>query len=177
MIGALDLAAAALLAAAGLGKLRSPAVAGTMLRRALPAALRPLARPATVRLAGLAELAVGAAVVLTGARAALALLAAAYLVFAAVTVRLIASGQRASCGCFGRADAPVGTAHLVLNAAAAAVALAGVVRPPGRWGGAFGADVLPGLIALAQAGLLAYAAFLSITALPALAAARRRVRA
>jgi hypothetical protein len=65
----------------------------------------------------------------------------------------------------------------VLNAAAAAVALAGVVRPAGRWGGAFGADVLPGLIALAQAGLLAYAAFLSITALPALAAARRRVRA
>jgi hypothetical protein len=177
MIGALDLAAAALLIAAGAGKVGAPAPATAMLRRALPAPLRRLAAATAVRLAGLAEVAVGVAVVLTGARAALLLLAAAYAAFAAVAVRLVKARQRTSCGCFGRADAPVGPEHLVLNAAGVAVAVAGAVRPPGRWGGAFAGDVLPGLLTLAQSALLAYLAFLSITALPALGDARRRVRA
>lgn len=177
MLGTLDLAAALLLAAAGLGKLRGPQPAAAMLRRALPRPLRAAARADLVRLAGLAELAVGSAVVLLGDRAALALLALAYLAFLAVAARLVRAGGSTSCGCFGRADSPVGAAHLVLNAVAAALAVAGTVRPAGRWGGLFDGDVLAGAVGVGQAALLAALAYLAITAWPALNAERRRVSA
>ena len=172
--GSLALAAALLLIGAGVGKVRAPQPAAAMLRRALPGGLRTIARPALVRVAGLGEVAVGAATVLTGSRWALGLLAAAYLAFLALSLRLAAAGSGAPCGCFGRADAPVGAGHVVLNVVAVAAAIIGFVRPPGAWGGRFDGAVLPGVVGLAQAGLLAVLAYLAITALPALAAERRR---
>jgi methylamine utilization protein MauE len=177
MVGALGLAAALLLLAAGAAKLRAPSAAAAMLRRAAPGLPRALRQPAAVRIGGAAEVAVAAAVIGTGSRASLVLLAAGYALFAAVALRLAVVGRGASCGCFGGTDSPVGPAHVVLDVLAVAVAVAAAVAPPGPVGGQFDGAVLPGLIGTAQAVLLAYLGFLSITALPALAADRRRVTA
>ena len=94
-----------------------------------------------------------------------------------MAARLISLGARQSCGCFGRTDSPVGRPHGAVNLAALAVAVAAAVRPAGPAGGLFEHGPLAGTVGLAQAGLLAYLGFLSITALPALAAARRQVTA
>ena len=75
------------------------------------------------RAAGAVEVVLGAAAFLTGARWAASLLAAAYLVFAGTVVVARQRGA-ASCGCFGAADAPPSTVHLVLNLVSAAVAAA-----------------------------------------------------
>jgi hypothetical protein len=168
------LAAALLLAGAGVAKLRAPHPAAAMLRRALPGPLRTFARPAVVRLAGLGELAVALAAVLTGGRVALALLAAAYAAFLVLSIRLATAPTATSCGCFGQADSPVGAGHVVLNLVALGSALVGAVRPPGAWLGRFDGAALTGVVAVAQAGLLAVLGYLAITALPALAADRRR---
>ena len=177
MLGSIELAAALLLLAAGVAKVRSPDAAATMLRRAAPRLPAALRQPSAVRIGGVLEAAIATAVVLTGTRAAAALLAGCYAVFAVVSIRLTVLGQRASCGCFGRTDSPVGAAHVVLNVLALAVAAAGVVRPTGPVAGLFDGALLAGLIGAAQAVLVAYLGFLSITALPALAADRQRVSA
>lgn len=178
MIGPLELAAALLLAAAGAAKIRAPEPAAAMLRRSWPAPtsrLRTL--PASVRLGGFAEMAIGVDVAITGNRSAAALLGLAYAAFAVVAGRLIRLGARQSCGCFGRTDSPVGWPHLVVNLVSVAVAIAALVRPPGPAGGLFDHGAVAGTVGLGQVGLLAYLAFLLITALPALAAARRQVAA
>ena len=175
MLGSLSLAAALLLAGAGAAKLGSPQPAVAMLRRGLPTGLRFLARALLVRAAGLGELAVGSAVVLTGSRLALVLLALAYLVFLALALRLTAAWSPTSCGCFGRTDSPVGAGHVLLDALAAAAATGAAVQPPGPLGGWAGHAALPAAVGVAQAGLLAAVAYLAITARPALLAERRRV--
>jgi len=110
-----------------------------------------------------------------GDRVSAALLAGCYLVFLAVVVQLLRTGQHESCGCFGSADSPVGSAHLFVNAVAAAVTIAALVRPPGALGGFLDGGGLVALVGIGQAVLVAYLAFLSLTALPALAAARRQL--
>ncbi|MDT4921518.1 MAG: hypothetical protein QOI15_2420 [Pseudonocardiales bacterium] len=175
MIGVGLLAGAWLLAGAGAAKLWSPDAAAAMLRRAWRGAPRGSAARSTVRATGLVEIAVGGAVLLTGTRTAAVLLAGCYLAFLAVAARLLLTGQHGSCGCFGSTESPVGFGHLVVNTAAVAVAIAAAVRPPGAFGGLAGDSVLLGVVGVGQALLLAYLAFLSITALPALAAARRRL--
>lgn len=182
MVGSLQAAIAVLLLAAGLGKVRAPAPASAMLRRALPVAGRPLARRSSVRAGGVVEVVIGAFALAGGTRAAVLLLALAYLVFAAISLRLLVldrggGAPRTSCGCFGQVDAPVGWAHVGLNVAALGIAVAAFVDPPGRWSGLFDADLASGVVAAAQVGVLAYLGFLTITALPELAAARRRVSA
>ena len=175
MIGSLQLAAALLLAGAGLAKLRAPDQAAAMLRRAWRTTLRGSAARMLVRAGGVAEFAVGTAVIVTGGRQAAVLLGCCYSVFLIVAGRLVLGGQRASCGCFGATDSPIGLGHVVVNLAAVAIAAFATVRPPGQVGGLLDATALTGLIGAGQAVLLAYLAFLSITALPALIAARRRL--
>jgi hypothetical protein len=174
VLGSFCLAAALLLGGAGIGKLAAPQPAAAMLRQGLPHRLRRLARADLVRLAGAAELAVAVAVVLTGNRLTLVLLAAAYLAFLTLSARLAAAKATGSCGCFGRVDSPVGAGHLVLNLAAGAAAVAAAFRPPGAWGGLLDGAVLPGVVGVGQAALLAALGYLAITALPALTAERRR---
>jgi hypothetical protein len=175
VIGSVQLAAALLLAGAGAAKLFAPVPAAAMLRTAWSTKLRADRARALVRIGGVVEVAVGAAVVATGSRVAAALLGCCYLAFLILALRLVHRGQRASCGCFGATDSPVGAGHLVVNLLAVAAAIAAVVRPPGPVGGVFDDDLLTGIVGLGQAVLLAYLAFLSITALPALVAARRRL--
>lgn len=172
MIGSMQLAAALLLAGAGVAKLFAPGQAAAMLRSAWRTRL-----PAGwfVRLSGVVEFGVGATVVATGNRIADALLGCCYLAFLIVAWTLLHLGQHTSCGCFGAIDSPVGVGHLVVNVLAVGITIAALVRPAGAVGGLFDDDVLTGVVGLGQAVLLAYLAFLSITALPALVAARRRL--
>lgn len=172
MNGSLELAAALLLLGAGVAKIVSPGPARLMLRSIWSRSPTP---ELPVRVAGAAEIIIGLAVVLTGDRVSAIALASCYLAFDAVTVRLIRRRQHTRCGCFGRADSPVGIAHLVLNTACVGVAAAAAVRPPGALGGLFDGPALAGVVGLGQAALLAYLAFLSVTALPSLTAARREL--
>lgn len=171
-VGALSAAAAVLLAVAGLAKLRTPAPAAAMIATVLHRRRRSLV---IARLTGLAELVVGALALALGDRLAMALLMTAYLVLTAVAVRLATGPQRAACGCFGAADGEVGPAHAGFDLACLAAAVAGLVRPPSSVVALFDEGALAGVTLVGQVLLLAALGYLSITALPALSAARREV--
>lgn len=175
MIGSLQLAAAVLLMAAGAGKVRAPRSAAAMLQRSWLSAPRRITATAAVRTFGVVEVAVGALVCATGSRVSAALLAGCYFAFVMVATRLLRHGQRGSCGCFGDTDSPIGIAHVLVNCAGLAAAITAFIRAPGPVGGLLDGDALIGAVGVGQAVLLAYLAFLSITALPALVAARRRL--
>lgn len=174
MIGPLAAAAAVLLAVAGLAKLRSPGPAAAMIVSLLPSLTRR--RPAVrafVRGAGIGEAAVGAAFVIVGGRLPAALLAAAYLAFTLIALSLATRSSDTSCGCFGTVDSPVGRAHVALNLICLGLAVAAVVVPVPALGGLLHRGLSVGLIGAAQVLLLAWLGYLAITALPALASARR----
>jgi hypothetical protein len=178
MVGSVLLAAAMLLIGAGGAKLAAPAAATAMVRRSWPR-LRAVGRlDDGVRVGGTMEIAAGLLVIGHGGRLAAGLLAAGYLTFLAVSLRLVragrSTGRSTSCGCFGRADSPVGVSHVVLNVCGLAAGVAAMASPVGPVGDLFTGSTAAGLVGVAQAGLLAYLGFLSITALPALAAERRR---
>jgi hypothetical protein len=173
MIGALCAAAAVLLLWSGLAKLARPAATARLL-------VDMLGRPAygwhaTARLIGLGEVTVGGAVLVAGGRVACAALAACYLVFTAVAVRLAGDARPASCGCFGRADTPTGRIHVVVDALACAVGIAGVVAPPGPWGGFTGQPGIVAVVGLGQVVLLAAMAYVLVAVLPSVLSDRDRV--
>jgi hypothetical protein len=175
MIGALSAAAALLLVCSGAAKLRAPAPAGRTIGALLPAVRR--ARPGVLawlaRSVGAGEVAVGGAVLALGGRGPAAALAAGYLIFAVVAVRLRTAGVGVPCGCFGRSDAPVGVQHIVLNAVCAGVAAAAAAQPVGAAGGLLQHGAFVAAIGLMQVALLAWLGYLAITALPALTALAR----
>jgi hypothetical protein len=171
LVAALTAAAAALLVVAGAAKLRTPAPAATMLAGL---GVRPFARArVAARSAAAVEIGVGLAALTFGGRIAAAALAACYLALTAVAVRLATGPEPAPCGCFGAADGDVGLAHVVLDVVALGIAIAAIVVAPSGLAGWFGSDTGVALTAAGQAALLAAAGYLSITALPALSAARR----
>lgn len=170
LLGTCVLSAAILLAVAGVAKLRTPGPAATMIVNLLPG--RPRARR-LARCAGVVELLAGLATVVVGGRVTAALLALCYLVLLAVAVRLATGAERAACGCFGAADGVVGPAHVVLDLAGLGIAVWAVVQSSGPATALFDHGPLVGAGAVLQAVLLAALGYLSITALPALTAARR----
>lgn len=124
-IGGLFLVAGALLVASGVAKLRS--VGPT--RDALRAAGLPGPPWAVVTL-GATEVAAGSIAVLTEGRAVAMVVAGLYAVFAAfVVLARLRAGPNASCGCFGRQEAPPGVLHLLTTLALAAVAALQAVTP------------------------------------------------
>lgn len=173
MIGALCAAAAVLLLWSGLAKLVRPAATARMLAGVL--GRHAPGSHATARLIGLVEVAVGAAVLLTGGRVACAALAACYLVFTMVAVRLAGGARPAPCGCFGRADAPTGRIHVVVDALACAAGIAGTVAPPGPFGGSTGQPALVAAVGLGQVVLLAGMAYVLVAVLPSVLSDRDRV--
>jgi uncharacterized membrane protein YphA (DoxX/SURF4 family) len=173
MIGALCAAAAVLLLWSGLAKLARPAATTRML--ADVRGHHAPGRDATARLVGVVEVAVAAAVLVAGGRVACAALAACYLVFTAVAMRLAGGARPASCGCFGRVDAPTGRIHVVVVAVACAVGIAGTVAPPGPWGGYGGQPALVAAVGLGQAVLLAAMAYVLVAVLPSVLSDRDRV--
>jgi hypothetical protein len=173
LVAATIAAAAVLLVVAGAAKLRTPGPAATMLVGFWPG-LRPLRRArAVARAAGVVELGAGLAVLAVGGRVTAAVLTACYLALTIVAVRLALRSESAPCGCFGAADGDVGPAHIVLDVAALGVGVAALVHPVGSVAGLFTDGTLTGFTLAGQAALLAALGYLSITALPALTAARR----
>ena len=127
MIAGPYLAACLLLAVAGSLKVRAPANTAT--------AARALGLPLTsaaVRAVGGGEVALGAVAVVSGSPPAAAAVAASYVAFAAfVTVALARRLPLSTCGCFGGIDTPPTALHVVVNLAAAGVAVVAALRPPG----------------------------------------------
>ncbi|QXC62736.1 hypothetical protein KSP35_08075 [Aquihabitans sp. G128] len=162
-------AAALLLGVAGILKLSQPAPTRV--------ALRSAGLPSTVlaaRTIGLGELAFTAVALVVGGRPGAALVALAYLGFAAFSLRVItATRGKASCGCFGASDAPLTNLHVGVDLAIVAVALVAVADPvPGIV--AVARDTpLAGIPFLAFTALLAWLVQVLLTALPALQAAAR----
>lgn len=112
------LAAAGILALAGVAKLAQPAAAAAFLGSlGLPRST------VLVRAGALLELAVAAAVVArpVPAAAAIALLFSAFAVVTAVRLR---RGSGVPCGCFGERETPPSRVHLALNLACAATGIA-----------------------------------------------------
>jgi hypothetical protein len=124
------LAAAGLLVLAGVPKVRDP----LPLVRALRAAGMPAGR-LLVRAFAVVEIAVGCWALVAPGRVGAGLVAAAYLVFTAFVVRVLArGGVLGSCGCFGKPDTPATRTHAILTGLAALTALAVTLDPPaGAW--------------------------------------------
>ena len=168
------LAAAALLALAGVTKVVDP--------RPLVRALRSvgLRVPAPlVRAGALAQTALGVVAAVTGWRVAAVLVALSYAAFTGfVLVALTRGGVLASCGCFGKQDVPPTRTHAALTGLLALAAAAVAVRPlGGLWGRlqeapGTGAALLVATSALAALVYLALAVLPLLTAAPAARAAR-----
>lgn len=167
MVIGLELAAALLLGAAGLSKLRRPGPARSALTAArLPGATRIPARWVN-RGAGLAELALALAAFLLGGRLAGVLLALAFGSLAAVSARMVRVDRGQDCGCFAK-PTPISHWHTVVNAAMALVGLVTAVHPARALPTSFAAAPATGSALVLGAALLAYLAYLSMTALPEL---------
>ena len=156
---------AVLLAVAGAAKIRDPAATSAALQGARLVSDRRL-----VRVLGLAEVALAAAVLVSGGRLPAALLAAAYAAFAVFAHRQARQG--AGCGCFGQSDAPATRLHVAVNVAGAGVAAAAAVWPGASFVAALRADVVGAVLTTAVLLLAAAALRLLLTALPELAVAR-----
>lgn len=163
-------AAALLLAAAGLAKLRRPATTRSALAAAgVPGAQRLGARTAN-RLSGAVELAVAALALVAGGRVAATLIAVAFAVLAGLSARMmrIESGQ--DCGCFAR---PVAVTHwhTAVNLSCMLAGLAGILLPADPLIRGFGSSPVTTSALLLAAAVLAYLAYLTMTALPELISA------
>jgi len=169
-------AAALLLAAAGLAKLRQR----RPVRSALAAAGIPGARrlsPAVAnRLSGAAELAVGMLALLLGGRVAGVLIAGAFAVLAGLSARMmmIESGQ--DCGCFAKPVA-VSHWHTGVNLGCALAGLLAVLWPPDSLLTEFGRQPVTAAALLLGAAVLGYLGYLLMTALVELSTASARLAA
>jgi hypothetical protein len=177
-VQAVALSAALLLSVSGLAKLRAPGPAAAMLaglwQAARPGAVRRSVLDALVRGVAVLEVGAGAAAIAIGSGWAYTAVGAMYSAFAVVVAVAMRRGASASCGCFGSADAPLGRAHLVVDVAAATVAFAAASTSPPPLGALSGLSPGVAAVAVGQTLVLTWLVYLSITALPALAAARRR---
>lgn len=158
------LAAALLLVAAGLAKVRRPAGTSIALRRAGV----PVPEWA-VRAGAAGEVAAGCWA-LTSGRVAAALLALSYLGFAGFVALALRRGSPvSSCGCFGsgnKADSPPTVSHIVLNLAAAATAAWAAFHAHAGAVTLVRQQPLAGAPLVLLTGAVAYLAYLVIGVLP-----------
>lgn len=167
--------AALLFVWSGMAKLARPAPAVAMLDTLRLPDWQRMPRRVAVRLVGLAELVAGLAMLAVGGRLAALALTALFASFTGVVVLSLRSGSRASCGCFGTWDAPVGRAHVGVVLAGTVIGTVLVASPGGRLGGVPELPVLAASVLAAQVLLVTALACLLLTALPPLVAARNRV--
>lgn len=153
---------AALTLAAGLAKLRSPAATGVALGRlGLPVS------EGMVRALATAEVAIGTGALISPGPLAGALLAMAYVVFAAVIIGLVRLDEGSvPCGCFGAGSFTPTGAHAGFDLIAAAVAAAGALEPPLGPLDWFG-DPLVGIAVCAAAACSVWLAYVVFTLVPA----------
>ncbi len=159
----------ALLMAAGVAKLHSPAATARAWRQARLPGSRRLGHWPLIRIVAVGEILIAGLALGWGSRWSYGLVALGFLSFSAVVVRLIGV-QAQGCGCFGAAGegSPASRLHLVLNlllAVAAGLAAAtgpGPLRAIGRDG-----SVETALVWV-FAALLSWLAYLGYSAAPAL---------
>jgi hypothetical protein len=163
------LAAAGLLALAAPGKLLRPAsTANAFAQLGLPRSW------VLVRLLGVGGGAVAAGVGRGPGRPGRALLAAAYVVFAAfVAVALRRGTALSSCGCFGRPDTPPTPVHLAIVSAAALAALGACLTGAASIGEVVSAGAGSALPLLAGVGLSVWLAWVALAVLPRVVVAAR----
>ena len=149
--------ACALLALAGVTKLRTPQPA----REAL--ALIGVGVPSlAVRVLGGAEVILGVFAAFRPGAISGGLVALAYGAFAVTALLLLRADRGADCGCFGQSSSVASAAHVALDAGASGVAIAAALaRPPGLQWIATRAPLVAVTLAigLAAAAFAAYAAF------------------
>lgn len=157
----LTAAGALLVLAAGIFKVSRPAeTAGALEAVGLPRSVR------LVRLLGAGEVVLGLAAVSLSRPMILAVLAIAYLGFAAFSIAAIfAKTPLRSCGCFGKVDTPPSWVHVGVNLVLAGAA---VVAAFGRDGLGEVAGVAPWI----GVAVLAYLTYGLLSALPMAQAAR-----
>ena len=162
------LAAAVLLVAAGAAKLVDP----LPLVRALRSARLP-GGATLVRALALGEVVLGLAAVLVGSRLTAIGVALSYAGFTGfVLLARRRGGVLASCGCFGKADTPPTTTHVVTTGALAVVAAAVAVRPLGNLPDLLGVSPGGGLPLLVVTAAVAVTTYLVLSLLPLLEVAR-----
>ncbi len=150
------LAAVAVLAAAGVAKLRRPDYTA----RALQAAGWRVGRRA-VRAGATAEMVVAVAAVAFPGAVTGALVAATYAAFTGfVTLALRRGWALSSCGCFGRPDSRPTYLHAALNLAAAAAAAWWAADPPSRLGAVFSSSPWSGAPLVLVSAVIAGLAYL-----------------
>lgn len=160
-------AAALLLAAAGLAKIRQPAPIRSALSAAgIPGADR-LGAKAANRLSGAVELAVAALALLAGGRVAAASIALAYLVLAALSARMMSIESGQDCACFAKPVA-VSHWHTAVNLSCMLAGVVALIAPAGTLISRFGQAPVTASALLLAAAVLAYLAYLVMTALPEL---------
>jgi hypothetical protein len=173
MIGLLT-AAALLLAAAGAGKLARPAGGSAALRSARLPGFGLRQGTLWSRAPGALELLVAASAIAIGGRLGAALLTAAYLVLAGLSIRLMSVARGADCGCFGK-PSTISHWHTGVNLGYVLVGLAGCVQPPASLPSQLSNRPLVGLSLLLAAAALSYLSYLLMTALPPLLRAAAEV--
>lgn len=153
------LVAAAVLAIAGLAKLRAPNGAVRALH-----SLGVPASPLLVRAFALGEVALATWALIHPSRLVVALLAAAYASFALITGAL--ARRHASCGCFGAASPPASAAQASISTAFAAVALVSALTPVHGVGWLLDRSTWSAIVLMAATAGSAYGAVVAYTEIP-----------
>jgi Methylamine utilisation protein MauE len=169
----LFLVACGLLVVAGVTKAIRPDDTARALAAVFPVPMQT-ARTA-VRVGSIAEALLGAAALVVPRTASAFLVALSYAVFAVVVaVTRSKGGAIASCGCFGTPDTPATALHIVVNVGLAVSAAAvAVAAPAGTIVSILSREPLHGVPLVAVSALCGWLAYLTISALAALQAARR----
>jgi len=167
------LAGCLLLAVAGVAKAFRPLDTARAVAAVVPlplAAVRSL-----VRAGALAEGAVGTAGFVHPSPVTAGAVALSYVGFAAfVAVVLARGGPLASCGCFGKPDTPATRVHVVVDLVLAGSAVAVAISGTSGWLPALlGVQPWHGVPLVSLSLLCAWLAFLALSRLPELGAARR----
>jgi len=160
-VGTLLVVAAALLAAAGAAKVARP--------RPAVLAMRSVGLPSgdpAVRLLGVAEITLGAVVILTASPLSAAAMGALYLAFAGFVVASMRSAERSSCGCFGESSTPPGILHIVVDLGAAVVAALAVFGEAPSLAELLDGGVLESVIVIGGCLLAVYLLVALLTTLP-----------
>jgi len=161
---------AALLGVAGLAKIRRPGPTAVAMRSAgLPGS------PGLARALGVVEVVVAVLAIGFGGPSTALVVAAAYVAFASVSIRLIARPAASGCGCFGEATTPVTNLHVALNLVAAALAGAAALWPTDGLPSMVADDPFASVLLVALCAIGVALAQTAFTALPELTAATREV--
>lgn len=167
------LAAAALLVVAGVAKAVRPGDTARALTQLVPLPLTGVR--SAVRVGAALEAAVGVVALARPGGTAAGLVALSYAAFTAVVVVARTRGSAlASCGCFGTPDTPATLVHAVIDAGLAAAAAVVALRGPGgSLGHVLAAQPAHGVPLVLASAVLAWLAYLALTDLATLQAARR----